>query len=110
MTTLEILKAARELLAVPERWTQGGGQRDHNGNLVNWDEPGITCRCVWQTLRFVSQPDMNMRIKYPAKYYSVLGFKTLSELVTWNDAPERTHAEVLARFDEAIAKLEEKVC
>ena len=105
MTTLEILKAARELLAVP-----GGGQRDHNGNLVNWDAPGIICRCAWQTLRFVAQPDMNTRIKYPEKYYSALGFKTLGELVTWNDAPERTHAEVLARFDEAIVKLEEKVC
>lgn len=41
---------------------------------------------------------------------ALFGFATWSQVFTWNDAPERTHAEVLARFDEAIVKLEEKVC
>ena len=66
MTTLEILKAARELLAVPERWTKGVGARDSK----------------WE-----------LSVEFAAMY--VLAY-----------APERTHAEVLARFDDAIARLE----
>ncbi len=34
----------------------------------------------------------------------VLGLANNSELIWWNDAPERTQAEVLAAFDAAIAQ------
>lgn len=34
MTTLEILKAARELLSVPERWTKRAFGRDSNGESL----------------------------------------------------------------------------
>lgn len=34
-----------------------------------------------------------------------LGFKSAVEAAEWNDAPGRTQAEVLARFDAAIERL-----
>ena len=93
MTTLEILKAARELLAVPERWTKGALARSQNGD------------------------DVNPKSSEAAHSFCIVGAIGRSnidydsfDLAYWNDAPERTHAEVLARFDEAIVKLEEKVC
>lgn len=35
----------------------------------------------------------------------LLGFAEMDDAFDWNDAPERTQAEVLARFDAAILKL-----
>lgn len=31
MNTVDILKAAKELIGVPERWTKGESARDENG-------------------------------------------------------------------------------
>jgi hypothetical protein len=39
------------------------------------------------------------------KWPEVLGFTHPDNLVHWNNNPERTKAEVLDRFDAAIAKL-----
>ena len=38
---------------------------------------------------------------------ALLGFENTSEMEAWNDAPERTHVEVLERLDEAIRRLSE---
>ena len=38
-------------------------------------------------------------------YAEALGFSGTPEMVAWNDAPGRTKAEVLARFDAAIERL-----
>ena len=40
-----------------------------------------------------------------ARVLSTLGFDSSKETIEWNDAPGRTQAEVLARFDTAIARL-----
>jgi len=99
---LEILKAARELLAVPERWTKGVGARDSKGIAVDWDDDSVYCRCAYIAISTVCGGQR------PKEYsaFDALGFRRGHDLFTWNDAPERTHAEVLARFDEAIARLE----
>ena len=105
MTTLEILKAARELLAVPERWTKGVGARDSKGIAVDWDDDSVYCRCAYIAISTVCGGQR------PKEYsaFGALGFRRGHDLFTWNDAPERTHAEVLARFDTAIAKLQRQV-
>ena len=119
MTTLEILKAARELLAVPERWTKGVGARDSKGIAVDWDDDSVYCRCAYIAISTVcggQRPKEYSAFGGPAlppgravafaAAVSTLGFRRGHDLFTWNDAPERTHAEVLARFDTANAKLE----
>lgn len=58
-TTADVLKDMRELLAEPERWTQGS-----------------------------------------------MEFTAPDAVADWNDAPERTHAEVLDLLDRAIKRAE----
>lgn len=104
MTTLEILKAARELLAVPERWTTGVLARAHNGDEVTPSSYKAASWCM-------SGACLKSCMGNDSQFLYVIDALDLDTCIPiWNDAPERTHAEVLARFDEAIAKLEEKVC
>lgn len=88
MTTIEILKKARELLSDKERWGQG-------------TSPKPCTSCVQIAVFDTRGPLKNQR-----EALAELGFTNYQEAWAWNDAPERTHAEVLQRFDEAIARLE----
>jgi len=97
VTTLEILVKARELIAEPERWTQGAFARDEHGfsRYVCPGEFDYTCYCASGALRaaggYTTHPAYNaIHTGGPA-------------VCVWNDAPGRTHAEVLAAFDAAIA-------
>jgi hypothetical protein len=84
-TTADVLRRARALIDSPEKWIKGAyGLRA--------DDP----HCVYGALDVVA----HMR---PCR-----GFELFREAVgtrhieAWNDAPERTHAEVMAAFDRAI--------
>lgn len=43
---IETLEAVRELLAVPERWTQMAMARDAKGVPINPHSPSATCWCL----------------------------------------------------------------
>lgn len=96
MTTHEILVAVRELLAVEERWTKGPARKDA------W--------CLITALAKIG-PGLNA-ISCPVQDYqkalrreifgSDQGCSPTSSISIWQDAPERTHAEVLAVLDKAI--------
>jgi hypothetical protein len=100
-----ILRAARRLIEEPERWTKGAAARDSAGKRVESGDTSAQCWCAYGAIGRatgyrVSDWDARM---------------LLSEVVggcisMWNDAPWRTHVEVLAAFDAAIAlaKGEEK--
>ncbi len=95
MTPKEVLIAARKLIESPKQWLKGAdsGLRneiwcycasgalmtavDENIPPVDWDAAENAL-----SLAATGDPDGNIPI--------------------WNDAPERTHEEVLAAFDEAI--------
>ena len=100
MTTIEILKKARDLLSDPERWTQNVGARTAQGIPVSADSKEAVCFCASMAVVKVSNEVT------PIHFPKVLDFDRWSDLFMWNDAPERTHAEILQRFDEAIARLE----
>jgi hypothetical protein len=86
METHEILIAARKLIETPEKWGKGG----------NGPTP-VGSRCLYLALDGnADEEDAAMR---------ALGFGSIREVYDWNDAKERTHAEVLARLDAAIEKL-----
>ena len=96
MTTIEILKNARELLSDPAHWMKQGSNALHVEDATSF--------CTWHAICRVA----TVGAAYKARHsiLSALGFVFFSQLFDWNDAPERTHAEVLQRFDEAIARLE----
>lgn len=92
------LKAVRELISVPERWTQREHAREASGMPTDWESPSAVCWCYegarykvcgWGTSR--------------ANAMLVLGVRQ-GMTVEFNDT--HTHAEVLAKLDELIAQLE----
>ncbi len=100
MTTIEILKKARELLSNPASWTQNVGARDISGQAVDVMRESAVCFCLAMALVRITAETC------PDGFPEALGFEYWQDAHYWNDAPERTHAEVLQRFDEAIARLE----
>jgi hypothetical protein len=101
MNALEVLKATRELLSDPARWTQGVYARvgDEQCDELN---PFASCFCLSGAFwRFGADEIHPARLRLSG----VLG---VTNLIAWNDAPERTHNEVLAALDKAIALAEQE--
>lgn len=99
MTPLEVLQSARELISDPDKWVQGHIAVDRNGEYTNAASP-YACRfCALGSL-------FRCTVGQPSDVYddavAVLASATPgSAIATYNDS--RTHAEVLAVFDHAIA-------
>lgn len=107
MTVLGILKGAREILASPNRWTTGIGARDRYGEKTGFDEKSACRWCLWGALCRAAGRMLSDEID--VAILDALGFKYGTDIFEWNDAPNRTHAEVLAKLDAAIASEEAKV-
>lgn len=105
MNTLEVLKAARERIAVPERWTTKAVARNARGGLVKPRSPNAACWCGSGAIVAVT-PESEMPDDWHAHQASMALAKTAG--VRWfpgfNDTHE--HADVLAMFDKTIARLE----
>jgi hypothetical protein len=80
-----VLQRARDRIAAG--WCQG----------TLWDDVGNVC-LVGALLGQVKRPALS-------EMTGLLGFGTPVDAIEWNNAPARTQAEVVARFDEAIARL-----
>lgn len=85
MTAVEVLVAARGLIDTPEKWFGGGSGELREGQL-----------CAWQAI------DKAASDRYSPLVLRFFRSAIQSGIVDWNDAPGRTHAEVLAAFDRAI--------
>lgn len=98
ITPLKVLIAARAKIADPSNWgkgMRGGGRRSIE-----------TC-CAAEAIEEVAQP-MTSPERHAAfrALYNAAGLDWRGDMLTkWNDAPERTHAEVMAAFNLAIATL-----
>lgn len=93
MDALSILRAARVILSSPEQWRQGvrrwGGDK--------------TC-CIGEAIESVSQVDKE-RVRAYRAFENAAAVPGDMNLCAWNDAPERTHAEVIVALNLAIATL-----
>lgn len=97
---VDILTRARERINDPAKWHQGSFRDDdgmHSADdcavcavgALNWADHGYP-EPAWKDTDGFSAAYMVLR-------------NTLTETIPgWNDAPTRTHAEVLAAFDKAI--------
>lgn len=103
MTTLEILKAAREKIADEKNWMQREFAQDGNARGIEPTSPEACKWCALGAIRAICETQSiwdamdALRKGFPGGYrdYSIAMF---------NDS--HTHPEVLAVFDRAIAKLE----
>jgi len=104
MTMLRTLKGAREILSTPETWTTETGARDKDGAKVGFDMPSACKWCLWGALCMATGRMLNDVIDDDMQLFEILGFQYGTDIFAWNDAQDRTHAEVLARLDDAIAR------
>ena len=101
MTPLETLRAARQLITDPTKWTQEEAARDEAGRGVMAYGEGAVCWCALGAIRNVvgSNDDAFDLV------FDTFRDKAKVKLVAvYNDT--HTHAEVLALFDAAIAELD----
>lgn len=92
MDTREVLIAARKRLELPENWVGAGRPAEHGQICVT--------TAITPNLKPIEwQPILRLFIDCNG----IEGDGVLGPIWDWNDAPERTHAEVLAAFDRAIA-------
>ena len=114
----EVLKRARELIAPEGAWIQWEHAEMRGGAAINPESP-VACRwCLTGAIRRAAlhhpggtwplMPRAFARVARVAREPESelqwdTGGQAAREIVSWNDAPERTHAEVLALLDRAIA-------
>ncbi len=97
-STRDVLIKARELIATPDRWTKGAAWRSASG-LATGSDPDIRSCCALGAIWLVGRMDIRINTKEAQiTLLKVVGRK----ISDWNDAPWRTHDEVLAAFDQAI--------
>ena len=99
MTPLETLKAARQLITDPAKWTQGWLARNALGEHADVDSSSAVCFCSIGALCRVGSVAY-----YGAQRILERNISDGLSLGWFNDT--HTHAEVLALFDAAIAELE----
>lgn len=105
-STAALARRVRALLAEPERWTQTYLARDANGVGVNTRDPRAACWCLMGAISHVLNCEVGKAVEHPLWW-------DLTELTgtgpaAWNDAPGRTHADVLALLDRVIAEGESR--
>ena len=97
-TIKQRLTEARALIDQPEKWTQGVSSLNTEGGVAYCAREALVQVCGddedWADELSVH---LIRSINRPAEYED-------SALTDWNDAPTRTHAEVMQAFDRAIAE------
>lgn len=95
------LRAVRAKIERPEAWTQGAWARTATGGAVPVRQPGRVpvCWCLGGALRAAAVPTM----RWKAMRNAIVSLTAPMGITAWNDTPRRTHAEVLALIDRAIA-------
>jgi hypothetical protein len=100
MTTLEILRGARDILRAKKRWAQGFNALDAERMPVEHYNPNAVCFCSYGAiLKVCDRPPTNNEIIACEFLHAVTGTECI---VAFNDAPGRKHSEVLAAFNAAI--------
>ena len=95
------LKAVRALLAEPTAWTKGAMSRDKQGSP---EYPRASPTVCWCALGAITTRSPLAREQLRQE----LGFDTDWQITEWNDAPERTHSDVITLLDTTIARLEKE--
>jgi hypothetical protein len=112
MDALEVLQQARALISDPARWTQGFWARDRNGAECSLENPYVCRWCAAGAINKVTplvsqggvRGDALVELEYAVA--DLLNILLSSEILLFDYNDTHTHAEVLALFDAAIARLE----
>ena len=108
LTKKEILLEARQLLSDPSRWTKGAPARNAQLETVGSTSEAAFCFCAIGAIRRTLWVNPGRDTEERRELEDVAS-QALRESIgrpdisRWNDDPARTHEEVLAAFDRAIA-------
>jgi hypothetical protein len=105
----DCLLATRALLSDPEHWCQKMAAQDKYGNYIYFRDPDAKKWCLAGAVFVMSdEKRYNKHISVPVKNFleDILVAKTGEVIETWNDAPERSHQDVLDILDKAIFQIE----
>jgi hypothetical protein len=103
-TPLEGVKRIREMLTPEGTWTQGCYFRTYPSGPQRWSEEpnkAIGCACLEGAAILCTFEGPFTRL-----WGMVFDDEWGNPVVRFNDKPGRTHAEVLSKLDELIAKIE----
>jgi hypothetical protein len=96
----------REARALIERgWTQEAFARGKSGRVVVPNGRAAVCFCAVGAIKRYDHWCYDLVAKPLA---TAIGVKGVTGIYDWNDAPERTQADVLAAFDRAIELAEQE--
>ncbi len=100
ITPATLLRNARTLIADPDRWTTGCATRDGDGRSVMPELPEAVRFDGFGALLRLAPDAPDLRDRAAEALNAVVGPMGWS---TRQDAPARTHAEVLVAMDRAVA-------
>jgi hypothetical protein len=100
----DTLRAARALIETPARWTQGMYAKDEQGQEIDPRDPAARQWCTSGAIGAVVGYGPSA-IGARQILRKAAGARTMS---IFNDDPARTHPEVMAAFDRAIALAEQQ--
>lgn len=107
MTTADVLRAARDLIADPARWSSAS-QHSQNVDGYGSKQRGTVCMVGAVAQVTTGNPGASLReIDQPAltALANAVRGKDSFDVEAYNDHPRRTHRAVLAAFDRAIAQV-----
>jgi hypothetical protein len=102
---LDFLRAWRAVLAVPARWTRHALARRAGGSSCAPTDPEAASWCLLGARAYISTSTAAKAAGYTAMLEVVFSLPPgFNRVADWNDAPNRTHAEVLDLLDRASAR------
>lgn len=104
MTTVETLRAARELIADPERWCQEVAARGKSGRPVDPTGRAAVAWCAIGACRRIARRDADFVAAFDRLGRAAFAVDVAHPGV-FNDTHD--HAEVMAMFDRAIREAED---
>lgn len=102
MSVKETLQRAKQY--IEQGWTQKANARLAYGKEVNSLAPDAVSWCIGGAISRAMRCDEDYQTRW-----AFSAFVPNKDIVAWNDAPERTKEEVLAKFDEVIASIKDDV-
>jgi hypothetical protein len=112
-----ILDRAADLIEPEGMWTRQSYARDAKGREISPESPEATCFCMMGAISRVASNHADLHAALalvgeglpPSPKYNahIGGADYVAAIARFNDAPERTQAEVVAKLREAAAKAQE---
>jgi hypothetical protein len=103
--TIALLRRIRERLSDPARWTKRASAKMANGISCDFNNADAVCWCLTGAAHYEMPGRENSRLRRFAYRELIPGPDPAHNVITFNDNPDTTHADVLAKIDGAIERL-----